>query len=441
VSFPRYPKYKSSGAAWLGSIPEHWDVGQSRRLFALRNQRAVDTDEQLTASQEHGIVRQKDFIQLEGRRVVEVVKGADILKHVEPNDFVISMRSFEGGIEWSRLRGCISSAYVMLVPSEKLYAPYFAHLLKSAIYIQALQSTTNLVRDGQALRYNNFVQIDLPLLPVAEQMAIAAFLDLEISKIDALVAEQRRLMDVLKEKRQAVISHAVTKGLNPHAPMKDSGIEWLGEVPAHWSVASLRYFATFATGSTPDRSSPRYWNGGIPWVKTGEINYSTITETEETISEEGLASCSVAIAPPGTLLMALYGQGVTRGRVALLGIPATYNQACAAIQLDERIDRHFAVRFFEFAYRFVREIGNETTQMNLNVEFVRGIRVVIPPLDEQRTIAILLDRKTLEMDSLVLEGQRAIDLLLERRAALISAAVTGQIDVRRVVAAGADACA
>lgn len=246
--------------------------------------------------------------------------------------------------------------------------------------------------------------------------------------------KQQQLIELLKEKRQAVISHAVTKGLNPDAPMKNSDIEWIGQVPAHWRIGALRYFATLSTGSTPDRTNENFWNGGIPWVKTGEIDYTTITTTQETISQEGLAASSVRIAPPGTLLIALYGQGVTRGRVALLGIPATYNQACAAIQPGELIDGRFLHAFFAFAYMFIREIGNETTQMNLNVEFVQRIRVVVPPVAEQSAIADFVGAEIDKLDVLIAEAIHAIDLLQERRTALISAAVTGKIAVQAYVA-------
>lgn len=201
---------KPSGVEWLGDVPAHWGVGQSRRLFALRNERAAEGDKQLTASQAHGVVFQDRFIELEGRRVVEVIKGADILKHVEPNDFVISMRSFQGGIEWCQERGCISSAYVMLVPCERIHGPFFSYLFKCRSYIQALQSTTNLVRDGQALRYSNFTQVDLPLVPFDEQAAIAAFLIDETSRFHTLTAEAQRAIDLLQERRIALISAAVT---------------------------------------------------------------------------------------------------------------------------------------------------------------------------------------------------------------------------------------
>ena len=208
---------KPSGIEWLGDVPEHWGIGQSRRLFAFRNERALDTDKQLTASQVHGVIYQDDFIRLEGRRVVEVIKGADILKHVEPNDFVISMRSFQGGIEWCQVRGCISSAYVMLTPCDRIHAPFFQYVLKSQSYIQALQTTSNLVRDGQALRYDNFTQVDLPLVPLHEQTEIAAFLDTELAKFDTLTTEAQRAIALLAERRTALISAAVTGQIDVRA--------------------------------------------------------------------------------------------------------------------------------------------------------------------------------------------------------------------------------
>lgn len=203
-------KMKDSGVAWLGEIPEHWGVSKSQWLFSLRKEKARPDDEQLTASQHFGIVYQKDYM-AQGSRVVQVVLGKDILKHVEPDDFVISMRSFQGGIEWSNLRGKISSAYVMLIPQKQyVYSPYFRWLLKSHNYILALQSTSNLVRDGQALRYDNFRMVDLPLVPLDEQRAIADYLNKKIAKLDSIIADVTEQIEKLKEYRQSVISEVVT---------------------------------------------------------------------------------------------------------------------------------------------------------------------------------------------------------------------------------------
>lgn len=240
MSFPAYPQYKDSGMAWLGTIPDHWLLYRSKNVFSERNIKALESDEQLTASQKYGVIPQKLFSELEDQKVMQVILGRDILKKAEVNDFVISMRSFQGGLEFSSYSGAVSSAYVPLYANKELDNRFFKHLFKSASFISALQNTSNLVRDGQALRYNNFVQLSLPFPSIHEQRTIGAFLDHETTRIDALIEEQQRLIELLKEKRQAVISQAVTKGLGPAVPMKDSGVEWLGEVPAHWAVNTVR---------------------------------------------------------------------------------------------------------------------------------------------------------------------------------------------------------
>ncbi|WP_406697392.1 restriction endonuclease subunit S [Singulisphaera sp. Ch08] len=201
---------KPSGIEWLGDVPGHWGVGQSRRLFRVRNEPAHASDKQLTVSQKYGVLFQTDFVQIEGRRVVETLKGTDTLRHVEPNDFIISLRSFQGGIEWSRLSGSATFHYVVLVPVKDIHPPFFAYLFKSISYIHALRATTDLIRDGQDLRYSHFVQVDLPLIPLDEQAAIAAFLDCETVKLDTLTAEAERAIELLLERRTALISAAVT---------------------------------------------------------------------------------------------------------------------------------------------------------------------------------------------------------------------------------------
>ena len=290
MSFPRYAAYRDSGVAWLREVPEHWGVMQSRRMFSVRSEPAQPSDQMLTASQRYGVIFQKDFVEMEGRRVVEVIMGKESLKHVEPNDFIISMRSFQGGLEWSRLRGSTSFHYVMVKPVKCVHPPFFAHLFKSAPYIEALRSTTDLIRDGQELRYSNFVQVSLPVVPSEEQAAIAAFLDRETAKIDALVEAQKRLIELLKEKRQAVISQAVTKGLDPNVPMKDSGVEWLGEVPEHWVIGAIKRFCKVLDGrriplSAQERGSR---SGDIPYYGASGI----IDWIDEHIFDEDLVLVS-----------------------------------------------------------------------------------------------------------------------------------------------------
>ena len=203
--------YKSSGVNWIDSIPEHWNMVYAKKLFAQRKDKAFTNDIQLTSSQKYGIISQEEFMKIEGRRLTVVMSGEDILKHVGIGDFVISMRSFQGGLEYSYVEGKISSAYVMLIPNkEKVYDEYFKWLLKSKPYIKALQGTSDLVRDGQALRYANFAKVYLPEIPLDEQKEIAEYIATEVAKIDNALPTFQKEIELLREYRTRLISDVVT---------------------------------------------------------------------------------------------------------------------------------------------------------------------------------------------------------------------------------------
>lgn len=202
---------KDSGTPWCPQIPAHWEYTNPKALFTQRKERAFPEDKQLTASQEYGIVYQDEFMELTGAKIVTVMKDFDILKHVEPNDFVISMRSFQGGLEYSDKKGCISSAYVMLMPNtEYVYPPFYRWFFKSSKYINAIQSTSNLVRDGQAMRYANFAQVPLFKIPIEEQKQIADYLDAKVGKIDEILKIKRNQTEILVEYKKSLIYEYVT---------------------------------------------------------------------------------------------------------------------------------------------------------------------------------------------------------------------------------------
>ena len=202
---------KDSGYKWIGDIPKHWNMVYAKQLFTQRKDRAYEEDEQLTSSQKYGIISQKEFMEIEGRQVMQVLKGEEILKHVEKGDFVISMRSFQGGLEYSEVSGKISSAYVMLIPNEaKVYDRYYKWLFKSKRYISALQGTSNLIRDGQALRYSNFVQVYLPNFDMDEQKQIADYLDKVCPKLDMEVEKREKLLEKMYEYKKSLIYEVVT---------------------------------------------------------------------------------------------------------------------------------------------------------------------------------------------------------------------------------------
>lgn len=202
---------KNSGANWIPLIPEHWNMVYAKKLFAQRKDKAFPNDIQLTSSQKYGIISQEEFMKIEGRRLTVVMTGEDILKHVGIGDFVISMRSFQGGLEYSYVEGKISSAYVMLIPNkDKVYDEYFKWLLKSKPYIKALQGTSDLVRDGQALRYANFAKVYLPEIPLDEQKEIAEYIATEVAKIDNALPTFQKEIELLREYRTRLISDVVT---------------------------------------------------------------------------------------------------------------------------------------------------------------------------------------------------------------------------------------
>lgn len=202
---------KDSGVKWIGEIPINWQAVNPRWLFAQRKDRAKKGMEQYTASQKYGVISQKDYMNRIGGSIVTVQKDFDILKMVCKGDFVIHMRSFQGGLEYSEHTGSISSAYVMLIPKKNTgECRYFKWLFKSASYINALQSTSNLIRDGQAMRYSNFIQIIIPYPPLDEQQQIADFLDTKCSEIDAIIADKKRQLDILAEYKKSLIYEYVT---------------------------------------------------------------------------------------------------------------------------------------------------------------------------------------------------------------------------------------
>ena len=203
-------EFVDSGVEWIGEIPKHWEVVRSKRLFRQRKDRARKGDRQLTASQKYGVIYQDEFMELEGRRVTQVEYNHEILKRAEAGDFLISMRSFQGGIEYCKNTGSVSSAYVALIPIKHVVPEYFKYLFKSQKYITALSSTSNLVRDGQALRFENFSMVDLLIVPENEQKQIAKYIETQTAKIDKAIELQQNYIAKLKEYKASLIDSVVT---------------------------------------------------------------------------------------------------------------------------------------------------------------------------------------------------------------------------------------
>ena len=322
-------------------------------------------------------------------------------------------------------------------PRQRLFHGFLGYLVSSNYFVDAVISHSVGV-SYPAINASDLVSIKITLPPIPEQQTIAAFLDRETAKIDALIAEQQRLIDLLKEKRQAVISHAVTKGLNPNAPMKDSGVEWLGEVPEHWGVKKLRHIAKIVRGASPRPAgdpkffSPENFDGNCtPWVTVAEITKDLspyLTEVSEYLTPLGVTQSQ--FFESGTLIFT--NSGATLGVPKILAINCCANDGVLVFKdLSHEIKILFAYYFLMTTTERLRtEMKQGGGQPNLNTDLVKNIGFAVPPISEQSTIVNFLDNENAKLDALTAEAQTAITLLQERRTALISAAVTGKIDVR-----------
>jgi len=280
------------------------------------------------------------------------------------------------------------------------------------------------------LYQDTFVNFSYASPKFKEQTQIAAFLDHETAKIDTLIDKQQQLIELLKEKRQAVISHAVTKGLDPDVPMKDSGVEWLGEIPQTWEMWKLAHaFEVIGSGTTPSSDNDSWFEGDIPWVTTGELRETVITHTIKKVSKLTLERFSaLKIHPVGSVVIAMYG--ATIGRLGILGVKSTTNQACCVLTFSRVIDNKYLYYWLGGYKDDIIRLSSGGGQPNINQEKVASLKISSPILKEQTQIATFLDHETAKIDTLIDLQQQQIELLKERRTALISAAVTGKIDVR-----------
>ena len=371
----------------------------------------------------------------EDQKVVLALSGLDNFKRVQAEDFVISLRSFQGGIERSRYAGCVSPAYTVLRPKTELVGDFWEHLFKSSKYISALQTTTDGIRDGKNISYGQFGALCIPLPPRAEQTAIATFLDREAAKIDTLIAEQEKLIALLAEKRQATISHAVTRGLNPDAPMKDSGVAWLGEVPAHWDVARMKHLVREGIagpyGSSLTKSM--YVSSGYRVYGQQQVIPDDFSSGDYYISEEKFAEMSRYEVKPGDVLISVMG---TIGRAAVVPPDVEPGIINPRLVLYRLLEQWIFPRYMQVflssptSQRYFSLAAQGTTMEGLNMVSIGELPVALPPRDEQLAILEFVRRENEKSGALRATADRAVALLKERRSALIAAAVTGQIDVR-----------
>lgn len=415
MSLPRYGEYKDSGVPWIGRVPAHWDVAALKRLLEIQNgadHKDVEQTEGFPVIGSGGQFAYASDYLYDGESVLLGRKGT-IDKPLYINDKFWTVDT----MYWSKVLPGANGRYA-----------YYAALTIPFDYYSTNTALPSMTKGALGAHL-----VAQP--PTSEQAAIAAFLDRETTKIDALIAEQEKLIALLAEKRQATISHAVTKGLNPNAPMKDSGVAWLGAVPAHWDVVRVKALSQFST-SGPRGWSERITEEGSLFIQSGDLNDSMGLdyETAKRVNVGDDAEASRTRLVEGDVVVCI--TGAKTGNVALcasLREPAYVNQHLCLIRPNVEVHGRFlALSLKSTVGQTQFEVSQYGLKQGLSLENVRDLFVALPPRGEQDVIVNCLDAETTQLDALRAEAERAIALLKERRSALIAAAVTGQIDVRDI---------
>ncbi len=445
MSLPKYEEYKDSGLEWLGPVPVHWLVKRFRFVAQLNPSKAelVTQDRNTEVSfLPMEAIGDDGSLNLERTRPLSEVEAG--YTYFRDGDVALAKITpcFENGkgAVMHGLRGGIGFGTTELIiarpRASEVTGPLLNWVFRSPIFRK--QGEASMYGAGGQKRVpddfvRNFVWAFPPL---AEQIVVAAFLDRETAKIDALIAEQEKLIALLAEKRQATISHAVTRGLNSDAPMKDSGVAWLGEMPAHWHISPLKYLVSLKSGGTPSKENPDYWEGDIPWASAKDLKSEQLGDTVDHITTLAVEAGGASLVPAGTTLVVVRGMILARTfPVAETLVPMAINQDLKGILPKRALQARFLAWLLrgtaDESLLRLDEAGHGTKALRMDAW--TSMQLPLPPLDEQSAIVDFLELETAKLDSLGLASERAIELLKERRSALIAAAVTGQIDVRGVV--------
>ncbi|MCK9189487.1 restriction endonuclease subunit S [Acidithiobacillus sp.] len=409
--YKHYPAYKDSGVEWLGDVPEHWQVAQYKHLVDIQNgsdYKHVEMEEGFPVIGSGGAFAFASDYLYDGESVLLGRKGT------------IDKPRYVTGKFWT-----VDTMYwTKIAPDAHGKYTYYTALTIPFNYYSTNTALPSMTKDALSSH-----AIARP--PLHEQMVISAFLDRETTRIDALIAKKTRFIELLREKRQAVITRAVTKGLDPNVKMKDSGVEWLGDVPAHWEVKAIKRESLVQRGASPRPiDDPVYFDdrGEYAWVRISDVTASEmyLYETEQRLSSLG-SSLSVKMQS-GSLFLSIAG---SVGKPCIAGIKCCIHDGFVYFPGLKK-DPKFLFYIFVSGQPY-SGLGKMGTQLNLNTDTVASIYIASPPIEEQFGITIFLDRETAKIDSLITRAEQSVALLRERRSALITAAVTGRIDIRQVL--------
>jgi len=424
-----YSEYKESELPWLGRCPSHWALRRTKVLFHERVQKGFPKEPLLAATQTKGVVRKEDY----ETRTVTAQKDLHLLKLVETGDYVISLRSFQGGIEYAHQRGIISPAYTILKPGKSAKSGFYTHSFKAKPFVNSLSLFVTGIREGQNVDYERLSRAEMPLPPEDEQAAIVRFLDHANRKIDGFIRAKRKLIGLLNEQKQAIIHRAVTRGLHPDVHLKPSGIPWLGDIPVHWEVRKIKSLVSTYGGMTPSKSEAGFWKGSIPWVSPKDMKVREIRDSQDHISSSALRQTGIALIQPPAVLIVVRGMILARTfPTAITAVPVTINQDMKALVPKPGLSPEYFVSLLTGIQRdllLLIEIAGHGTCC-LRTDAWGSFMIPVPPLSEQNEIEQHLKERLSIQNTAIARTEREIALMQEYRTRLTADVVTGKLDVR-----------
>ncbi len=428
-----YAEYKESGSRWLANVPLHWEVRNLRTLIQPRNERNRADLPLLSVAREKGVFVRSLTDANENHNVIP--EDLSNYKVARAGSLVINkMKAWQGSMGIAPVDGIVSPAYFVFDLRIKNRS-FGQALLRSKPYVAHFGQASDGVRVGQwDLTIPAMRQIPVLVPPPAEQTAIVRFLDWANGRLERTIRAKRKVVALLGEQKQAIIHRAVTRGLDPSVPLKPSGIPWLGDIPQHWELWRVSRFARVGNGSTPSRAQPNYWHGGsYPWLNSSQINRRYIDSADQFVTPTALRECHLPRVPAGSVLVAITGQGKTRGMSAVLGIEATINQHIAYIAPRAPVaSPEFIHLALTAAYPQLRAISDDSgsTKGALTCEDLKRFKLPFPPREEQDVLLRRIQSETAELNNAISRLEREIDLLREYRTRLVADVVTGKLDVR-----------
>ena len=420
----RYPEYKDSGLPWLGQVPGHWGMRRAKVLLRERVEKGFPNEPLLAATQSKGVVRKEDY----GTRTVTAQKDFHLLKLVKVGDFVISLRSFEGGIEVAHSRGIISPAYTVLEPRSKATSGYLRHFFKSPTFISSLTLFVTGIREGQNIDYERLSRAFLPLPPDEEQAAIVRFLDHATQRLDKAIRAKRKTIALLNEQKQAIIHRAVTRGLNPDVPLKDSGIPWLGQIPAHWELRRFKFIASINSGQV-DPKKAAYKN--LPLIAPNHIKSGTGALLFQQTADEQEADSGKYLVRSGQIIYSKIRPNLRKATIAPFDCLCSADMYPITSKADVLSAEFLLTLLLSQPFtKFAVDCSMRVAMPKINREALANCLLWFPCLEEQSKILKFINRESAPYEITGQRIEREIDLLREYRTRLIADVVTGKLDVR-----------